>query len=200
SGAGAHAPSAGAVAQALLTGQFRAPGADLDASPAEADAPVEAVPPELAREPVQDRAPPAPASSAVVLPGPSGPSSLSESGRPYWQSVARIGIQVAEALAYAHGQGILHRDIKPSNLLLDLHGTVWVTDFGLAKAATDGGDLTHTGDIVGTVRYMAPERFDGRADARSDIYSLGLTFYEFLVHQPAFLATDHNKLIRQVMH
>ena len=63
--------------------------------------------------------------------------------------------QVAEALAYAHGQGILHRDIKPSNLLLDAQGTVWVTDFGLAKA--EGADaLTHTGDIVGTLRVHGP--------------------------------------------
>ena len=69
-------------------------------------------------------------------------------------------MQVAEALAYAHGQGILHRDIKPSNLLLDRDGNVWVADFGLAKAS-DGEDLTHTGDIVGTLRYMAPERFQG---------------------------------------
>ena len=90
----------------------------------------------------------------------------------YYRSVARVGLQVAEALAYAHGQGILHRDIKPSNLLLDARGTVWVTDFGLAKAeGTDG--LTHTGDIVGTLRYMAPERFDGRSDPRSDVYGLG---------------------------
>jgi len=59
---------------------------------------------------------------------------LSDAGRPYWQSVARIGIQAAEALAYAHAQGTLHRDIKPSNLLLDSQGIVWVTDFGLAKA------------------------------------------------------------------
>jgi WD40 repeat protein/serine/threonine protein kinase len=141
----------------------------------------------------------APASPAVVLPGSSGAASLLESGRTYWQSVARIGIQVAEALEYAHGQGILHRDIKPSNLLQDLHGTVWVTDFGLAKAASEGGDLTHTGDLVGTLRYMAPERFEGRVDARSDLYSLGLTLYEFLALQPAFRATDRNQLIRQVM-
>ena len=84
-----------------------------------------------------------------------------------------MGLQVAEGLAYAHSQGILHRDIKPSNLLLDAKGTVWVTDFGLAKA--EGTDaLTHTGDIVGTLRYMAPERFDGWSDPRSDVYSLGV--------------------------
>ena len=97
----------------------------------------------------------------------------------YYRAVARVGVQVAEALAYAHGQGILHRDIKPSNLLLDAKGTVWVTDFGLAKA--EGSDaLTHTGDIVGTLRYMAPERFDGWSDPRSDVYALGATLYELL--------------------
>ena len=87
-------------------------------------------------------------------------STLAETDRRFAAGVARIGVQVAEALAHAHGQGILHRDIKPSNLLLDREGNVWVTDFGLAKA-TGAEDLTHTGDIIGTVRYMAPERFQG---------------------------------------
>ena len=90
----------------------------------------------------------------------------------YWQSIARIGVQVAGALEYAHRQGIWHRDVKPSNLLLDTAGTVWVTDFGLAKAV-DQENLTHTGDILGTLRYMAPEAFEHRTDARSDVYSLG---------------------------
>ena len=112
--------------------------------------------------------------------------------------VASIGRQVADALDYAHKQGILHRDVKPSNLLLDMRGTVWVTDFGLAKVAGPGADdLTHTGDILGTLRYMPPEAFEGKSDARSDVYSLGLTLYELLAMRPAFAEKDRNKLIKQ---
>ena len=115
----------------------------------------------------------------------------------YWRRVARIGVQVADALEYAHRQGILHRDIKPANLLLDNVGTVWIADFGLAKLAGHE-DLTHSGDMVGTLRYMAPEQFQGKADTRSDVYSLGLTLYELLALRPAFDETDRRRLIRQV--
>jgi hypothetical protein len=115
----------------------------------------------------------------------------------YWQGVARIGLQVADALEYAHKQGVVHRDIKPSNLLLDARGTVWVTDFGLAKAA-DQQDLTHTGDILGTLRYMPPEAFEGKSDHRGDIYALGLTLYELLAFRPAFGAKERGRLVRQV--
>lgn len=97
----------------------------------------------------------------------------------YFSGVANIGLQVAEALEYAHRQGTIHRDIKPANLLLDLQGVAWVADFGLAKAA-EKGQLSHTGDVVGTFRYMAPEQVAGTPDARSDVYSLGLTLYEML--------------------
>jgi serine/threonine protein kinase/WD40 repeat protein len=114
----------------------------------------------------------------------------------YYRSVARIGLQIAEALDYAHSHKVLHRDIKPSNLLLDLQGTPWVTDFGLAKE--EGEDLTQTGDLVGTLRYMAPERFHGRCDARSDLYSLGLTLYELLTLEPAFSGTDRGHLVREI--
>ena len=130
--------------------------------------------------------------------GPTGLSSVSGSDARYWRSVARVGEQVAAALEYAHTQGIFHRDIKPSNLLLDAQGTAWVADFGLAKAV-EGDNLTNTGDIVGTIRYMAPERFHGRCDARSDVYALGLTLYEMVALRPAFDQAARQALIRQVM-
>ena len=112
--------------------------------------------------------------------------------------MARVGAQVADALDYAHKEGVIHRDVKPSNLLLDADGRVWITDFGLAK--TDGSALTQTGDIVGTIRYMAPERFNGWSDPRSDVYSLGLTLYEMLGLRPAFDESEHAKLMQQVLH
>lgn len=105
-------------------------------------------------------------------------------GTPYWRSVAKIGVQAADALAYAHQHGVLHRDIKPANLLLDREGVVWVADFGLAKAA-EHDNVSRTGDIVGTLRYMSPEQFTGNVDQRSDVYSLGLTLYELLTFAPA---------------
>ena len=92
--------------------------------------------------------------------------------------------------------GLVHRDIKPSNLLLDHAGVVWIADFGLAKGDEDG--LTHTGDILGTLRYMAPERFRGEGDARADIYALGTTLYELLTLRPAYDESDRLKLIEQI--
>jgi WD40 repeat protein len=113
-----------------------------------------------------------------------------------YDTVAQVGLQVAQALTYAHARGVLHRDIKPSNLLLDESGVVWVTDFGLAKG--EGDYLTHTGDFLGTLRYMAPERFLGACDARADVYGLGLTLYELLTLRPAFADTDQARLLNQV--
>lgn len=146
--------------------------------------------------------------SDVHLPGQDRDSSLSDSGREYWFGVARVGVQVAEALAYANSQGVVHRDIKPSNLLLDTRGTVWVTDFGLAKDTPPGdsrdgvvrADLTRTGDVVGTLRYLAPERLKGHSDQRSDIYSLGATLYEMLTLRPPFEESDRNVLVRRLLH
>jgi hypothetical protein len=137
--------------------------------------------------------------SSLSLPGQTDAPGRTRPGRKptYWQGVARLGLQVADALDYAHRQGVLHRDVKPSNLLLDLRGTVWVTDFGLAKA-DDSENLTHTGDILGTLRYMPPEAFEGKADARADVYALGLSLYELLALRPAFGEKDRHQLIKLV--
>src|SRR5579884_174545 len=136
-------------------------------------------------------------SSSATLPGSAAVSDRKGRKATYWQSVAQIGIQVADALEHAHKQGIQHRDIKPSNLLLDTRGTVWVTDFGLARIDNEE-HLTQTGDIVGTLRYMPPEAFEGRADKRGDIYSLGLTLYELLALKPAYEERDRHRLIKRV--
>jgi WD40 repeat protein/serine/threonine protein kinase len=130
---------------------------------------------------------------------PSGPSELSmvaSNYRLFCRNVARLGLQVAEALAYAHARGIVHRDIKPANLLLDTTGVAWVSDFGLVK--TQDPALTDTGDFVGTLRYMAPERFRGECDVRADVYALGLTLYELLVLRPAFDGQDRLHLVEQI--
>jgi tetratricopeptide (TPR) repeat protein len=188
--------SAAAVAYSLVVGEFRP---DAAAPEGEAPAPTAIV-----------AAGPSPGRAAGRLsdtfglsatPGALSPPPDDTSGRSrkwtYWQSVARVGVQVAGALEYAHRQGILHRDIKPSNLLLDTCGTVWVTDFGLAKVE-DQANLTDTGDVLGTLRYMPPEALDGRYDARGDVYSLGLTLYELLVLRPAFDEVERSKLVKQV--
>ncbi|NQT85566.1 protein kinase [bacterium] len=114
-----------------------------------------------------------------------------------WRNVAEIGLQVVSALDYAHSQGTLHRDIKPANLLVDGHGVAWVTDFGLAKAV-HSENVTQTGDVAGTLRYMAPEQLRGESDARSDLYSLGLTLYELATLSPAHNSSDRNGLIRDI--
>jgi serine/threonine protein kinase len=118
----------------------------------------------------------------------------------YLRTVARLGIQAADALGYAHEQGIIHRDIKPANLLLDRRGDLWVADFGMADVQGDAG-LTLTGDLPGTLRYMSPEQASGQraiVDRRTDIYSLGATLYELLTLQPAVTGPDKAGIIRRI--
>jgi WD40 repeat protein/serine/threonine protein kinase/Tfp pilus assembly protein PilF len=135
--------------------------------------------------------------------GAQGPAPLTGSSarsRAHLRNAVRMGLQVAEALQHAHGQGVLHRDIKPSNLLIDAQGNVWITDFGLARVQRDSG-LTMTGDLLGTLRYMSPEQASARRaviDERSDVYSLGATLYELLTLHPAFEEGDRLEVLRRI--
>ena len=140
---------------------------------------------------------PASIPAASILPGTSKVSQDDRSVRSipihYYRNIARLTSKVADALDYAHQSGVLHRDIKPSNLLLDQTGTIWVADFGLAFREDLEGQ-TQTGELLGTLRYMAPEQFVAKADSRSDIYSLGLTLFELLTLRPALEAPKRRVL------
>jgi predicted Ser/Thr protein kinase len=101
------------------------------------------------------------------------------------EQVVHVAAQVAEALDYAHSKGVIHRDIKPANIIIDPHGQVKITDFGIARLETS--DLTHEGQLLGTPNYMAPERILGhKVDHRTDIFSLGVVIYELLTRQKPF--------------
>jgi tetratricopeptide (TPR) repeat protein len=118
----------------------------------------------------------------------------------YFRTVANLGVQAALALEHAHALGVIHRDIKPANLLIDLGGNLWITDFGLARLQ-GSGELTATGDLIGTLRYMSPEQALAQrigVDHRTDVYSLGMTLYELLTLEPAFGSRDRSELLRQI--
>jgi hypothetical protein len=117
----------------------------------------------------------------------------------FYRRVAQLGIEAADALQCAHDEGIVHRDIKPANLLLDRRGKLYIADFGLAQTQS-GENLTMSGDVVGTLRYMSPEQLSGRrvVDGRTDVYSLGLTLYEVIAGRPAFSATSRRELAKLI--
>jgi serine/threonine protein kinase/Tfp pilus assembly protein PilF len=150
--------------------------------------------------PAGEASPPQPA----LPPSPSGHGPGHGERRPaaaeHFRTIARLGVQAAEALEHAHQLGIIHRDIKPANLLLDDHDNLWVTDFGLAQFRA-GVELTQSGDLVGTLRYMSPEQAlakRGLVDQRTDVYSLGATLYELATLEPIFAGRDREELLRQI--
>ncbi|HMF11423.1 MAG TPA: serine/threonine-protein kinase, partial [Gemmataceae bacterium] len=119
----------------------------------------------------------------------------------FFRAAARFIVQAAEALEHAHQFGIVHRDIKPANLLVDVHGRLWITDFGLAQFHADAG-LTQTGDILGTLRYMSPEQASGQRvllDYRTDIYALGATLYELVTLEPIFPGQNRQELLHRII-
>jgi eukaryotic-like serine/threonine-protein kinase len=117
---------------------------------------------------------------------------LHREGRLSFDETRRVLLEVARALSYAHERGVVHRDIKPDNILIDRDGRVMVTDFGIARAVSEGADsrLTATGMAIGTPAYMSPEQSMGEReiDGRSDLYSLGVVGYQMLTGELPFQA------------
>jgi hypothetical protein len=121
-------------------------------------------------------------------------------GREFYRAAAALIADAADALEHAHSVGIVHRDVKPANLLVDEAGKVYVSAFGLARFGTDAG-LTISGDLLGTLRYMAPEQAlarHGLVDHRADVYALGATLYELMTLQPAVGGEDKQEVLRRI--
>jgi len=123
--------------------------------------------------------------------GPTLDSMLSKEDALPWRKVVALGIQLCDALQYAHDHGIVHRDLKPSNLMITDKGQLKLTDFGIAKDL-DGTALTATGRTLGTAAYMAPEQIRGTPEVshKTDLYALGAVFYQMLTGEPPFSGTS----------
>ncbi len=118
------------------------------------------------------------------------------------EAAARLMVKLARAVHYAHQRGILHRDLKPTNILLDTQGEPHLTDFGLAKVASDDSSLTLSHAVLGTPAYMAPEQATGGTrdvTVAADVYGLGAILYEVLAGRPPFTAESTPALLRKIV-
>lgn len=123
-----------------------------------------------------------------LVEGPTLAESLVRDGPMAPEEAARIARDILDALSHAHSEGVVHRDVKPTNVLTGDH-VIKVTDFGIAKAAFAHSDLTTTGTLLGTAKYLAPEQATGKSvDARTDLYALGVVMYEMLTGRVPFEA------------
>jgi len=137
--------------------------------------------------------------SMEFVPGTSLESLIKEDSRVSLEEAVHITVQVADALAYAHGQGVVHRDIKPGNIMRLESGQIKLTDFGISQLSNS--DLTQSGVVLGTPKYMSPEQIVGsRVDGRSDIFSLGVVLYEMLTGRVPFQAPTLVSMMHTVLH
>jgi len=118
-----------------------------------------------------------------------------------FEQIGDIASQVAEALDFAHAKGIVHRDVKPANVILIEGNRAKITDFGIAKIASGGANLTSTGQFLGTPNYMAPEQIKGApVDGRTDIFSLGICIYEMLTRRKPFGGDSLTSISYKIVH
>jgi serine/threonine-protein kinase len=115
------------------------------------------------------------------------------------KKAVRYALDICIGMHVAHQQGIIHRDLKPANILIDDTGLLKIVDFGVAAAAKSGDtQLTKTGYVIGSPKYMAPEQILGKkVDERADIYSLGVILYEMLAGTPPYSRGDHMAVMYQ---
>jgi serine/threonine protein kinase len=134
------------------------------------------------------------------LQGPTLQQEIQQKGAiPITRVISILG-QLAEALDYAHQEGLVHRDVKPANIIIGDQDSVTLTDFGLVKAAKSA-ETTGEGAAIGTLKYMSPEQAQGaEIDSRSDIYSLGVVVYEMLIGETPFAGTTPYEALQQLMH
>src|SRR5688572_4187523 len=114
------------------------------------------------------------------------------------ESKLALMVQICDGLAYAHQKGIIHRDIKPSNVFILKNGVAKVLDFGVARITSANDDLTQTGLLMGTLRYMPPEQARGQVDQRSDMFSAGTVFYELIAYHPPLSFDDPMAVLEEL--